>query len=252
MIEGSGSETSDYWIRIREAQKHTDPVDPDSYPQHWFIVFLVFPTSIGTYHNKNSFSYNLYLKRKMLWDYQNLSYQCSESVWNSAHRLRPFSMELILPMLLIISRIVALKNLSKRLFWGCVSHWVVLPFFTDFYSRSDWDLYLYTKLTLGSTSKYFRSTKCFGSGSGFNQDSGSGSGSRRAKIPSKMDKSSEFSCFEILFVLFWGLNASPVAFSQVCILYRYPTPGLDTDPDRLFNLKCWIWIRNQWQHLDPP
>jgi hypothetical protein len=27
--------TSDYWIRIRiqEAQKHVDPVDPD--PQHW-------------------------------------------------------------------------------------------------------------------------------------------------------------------------------------------------------------------------
>jgi hypothetical protein len=28
--------TSDWWIRIRiqEAQKHVDPVDPD--PQHWF------------------------------------------------------------------------------------------------------------------------------------------------------------------------------------------------------------------------
>jgi hypothetical protein len=34
--------TSDYWIRIREAQKHVDPVDPD--PQHCFkvtkVVFL--------------------------------------------------------------------------------------------------------------------------------------------------------------------------------------------------------------------
>jgi hypothetical protein len=36
---GSGSgfriHTSDYWIRIREAQKHVDPVDPDPDPQHW-------------------------------------------------------------------------------------------------------------------------------------------------------------------------------------------------------------------------
>jgi hypothetical protein len=44
MIEGSGSRagririhTSDLWIRIREAQKHVDPVDPDSDPdpEHW-------------------------------------------------------------------------------------------------------------------------------------------------------------------------------------------------------------------------
>jgi hypothetical protein len=27
--------TSDYWIRIREAQKHADPADPD--PQHCFV-----------------------------------------------------------------------------------------------------------------------------------------------------------------------------------------------------------------------
>jgi hypothetical protein len=26
--------TSDKWIRIREAQKHVDPVDPDSDPEH--------------------------------------------------------------------------------------------------------------------------------------------------------------------------------------------------------------------------
>jgi hypothetical protein len=26
---------SDEWIRIREAQKHMDPTDPDSNPQHW-------------------------------------------------------------------------------------------------------------------------------------------------------------------------------------------------------------------------
>jgi hypothetical protein len=26
--------TSDLWIRIREAQKHVDPVDPDSDPEH--------------------------------------------------------------------------------------------------------------------------------------------------------------------------------------------------------------------------
>ncbi len=30
-------DTSDYWfpIRIQEAQKHVDPVDPDPDPQHW-------------------------------------------------------------------------------------------------------------------------------------------------------------------------------------------------------------------------
>jgi hypothetical protein len=27
--------TSDYWIRIQEAQKHVDPEDPDSDPQHF-------------------------------------------------------------------------------------------------------------------------------------------------------------------------------------------------------------------------
>ncbi len=31
----SGSITSYLWIRIREAQKHVDPVDPDSDPEHW-------------------------------------------------------------------------------------------------------------------------------------------------------------------------------------------------------------------------
>jgi hypothetical protein len=40
MVEGSGSRAgsiSDYWIWIREAQKHVDTVDPDSDPdpQHW-------------------------------------------------------------------------------------------------------------------------------------------------------------------------------------------------------------------------
>ncbi len=29
--------TSDLWIRIREAQKHADPVDPD--PQHWLWFY---------------------------------------------------------------------------------------------------------------------------------------------------------------------------------------------------------------------
>ncbi len=29
-------QTSDKWIRIREAQKHVDPLDPDSDPQHWW------------------------------------------------------------------------------------------------------------------------------------------------------------------------------------------------------------------------
>ncbi len=51
MIEGSRSGSGyrsippDWWIRIRipEAQKHVDPVDPDPYsdsdPQHWLNVF---------------------------------------------------------------------------------------------------------------------------------------------------------------------------------------------------------------------
>jgi hypothetical protein len=38
-----------------------------------------------------------------------------------------------------------------------------------------------------------------------------GSGSRRAKMTLKYRKSKEFSCFEVLDVLFWGLKASPVA-----------------------------------------
>ncbi len=33
MIEGSGSVSLTKWFRIREAQKHMDPTDPD--PQHW-------------------------------------------------------------------------------------------------------------------------------------------------------------------------------------------------------------------------
>ncbi len=40
MIEGSGSGsigTSEQWIRIREAQKHVDPVDPDSDPQDCLV-----------------------------------------------------------------------------------------------------------------------------------------------------------------------------------------------------------------------
>ncbi len=28
-------------IRIQEAQKHVDPVDPDSDPQHWFYLKLL-------------------------------------------------------------------------------------------------------------------------------------------------------------------------------------------------------------------
>ena len=33
--------TSDWWIRIQEAQKHVDPVDPD--PQHWFTCSNIPP-----------------------------------------------------------------------------------------------------------------------------------------------------------------------------------------------------------------
>ncbi len=32
------------------------------------------------------------------------------------------------------------------------------------------------------------------------------------KWPTKIEKSTEFSCFEVLDVLFWGLKASPVAW----------------------------------------
>ncbi len=34
MRKGIRIRTSDYWIRIREAQKHADRVDPDPDPQH--------------------------------------------------------------------------------------------------------------------------------------------------------------------------------------------------------------------------
>jgi hypothetical protein len=41
-----------------------------------------------------------------------------------------------------------------------------------------------------------------------------GSGSRRAKMTHKNRKKYEFSCFEVLDVLFWGLKASPVAWTS--------------------------------------
>jgi hypothetical protein len=42
---------------------------------------------------------------------------------------------------------------------------------------------------------------------------GSGSGSRKVKkCPKKIEKRTEFSSFEVLDVLFWGLKASPVAW----------------------------------------
>jgi hypothetical protein len=43
---------------------------------------------------------------------------------------------------------------------------------------------------------------------------GSGSGSRRAKWPTKLQKRPEFPCFEVLDVLFWGLKASSVAWTS--------------------------------------
>jgi hypothetical protein len=49
---------------------------------------------------------------------------------------------------------------------------------------------------------------------GFPQGCGSASGSRRAKITHKNIKSTEFSCFEVLDVLFRGLKASPVAWAS--------------------------------------
>ncbi len=71
MIEGSGSipltsgsgsgswrpkNTWIRWIRILEAQKHVDPVDPDSDPdsdpdpQHWFQQLLPYTSSTGSSH----------------------------------------------------------------------------------------------------------------------------------------------------------------------------------------------------------
>jgi hypothetical protein len=41
-----------------------------------------------------------------------------------------------------------------------------------------------------------------------------GSGSRRAKMTHKNRKSTEFSCFEVLDVLFRGLKASPLAWAS--------------------------------------
>ncbi len=43
--------TSDWWIRIREAQKHVDPVDPDPDPQHWLIRFSIITLSTVTLTN---------------------------------------------------------------------------------------------------------------------------------------------------------------------------------------------------------
>ncbi len=38
--------TSDWWIRIQEAQKHVDPVDPDSDPQLWSEVCICISGSV--------------------------------------------------------------------------------------------------------------------------------------------------------------------------------------------------------------
>jgi hypothetical protein len=53
-----------------------------------------------------------------------------------------------------------------------------------------------------------------GAGSGPDPHSNCGSGSRRAKMTHKKRKSTEFSCFEVLDVLFWGLKASSVAWAS--------------------------------------
>ncbi len=52
--------------------------------------------------------------------------------------------------------------------------------------------------------------QCFGSGSGFNEVCGSGS--RMAKMTHKNRNNLEISCFEVLYVLFWGLKAASVAW----------------------------------------
>ncbi len=39
--------TSDWWIRIREAQKHVDPVDPDPDPEHCLKLLHLVSTSFS-------------------------------------------------------------------------------------------------------------------------------------------------------------------------------------------------------------
>ena len=45
--------TSDWWIRMREAQKHVDPVDPDPDsdldPQHWLEQLLSINLQLFSY-----------------------------------------------------------------------------------------------------------------------------------------------------------------------------------------------------------
>ncbi len=104
------------------------------------------------------------------------------------------------------------------------------------------------------------------------------SGSRRTKMTHNNRKSTEFSCFEVLDALFWGLKASPVAWASFMEKWQFlikkienkissckffsilghetldPDPGSririqNLDPEsgsgiRIRNLKkCWIWIR---------
>jgi hypothetical protein len=48
MIERAGSGSiSDLWIRIREAQKHVDPMDPDSDQEH--CLKLRYAAPLGSY-----------------------------------------------------------------------------------------------------------------------------------------------------------------------------------------------------------
>ncbi len=55
--------------------------------------------------------------------------------------------------------------------------------------------------------------QCFGSGSGLDPDSIRSVDPGGQKWSTKTGKSSEISCFEVLDVLFWGLKASPIAWT---------------------------------------
>ncbi len=79
-------------------------------------------------------------------------------------------------------------------------------------TRRNVKLFFFYKHEDKLTVSYLISTKTMFQHQGFG--SGSVSGSRRAKMTQKIEKTTEFSSFEVLHVLFWGLKASPVAWAS--------------------------------------
>jgi hypothetical protein len=76
--------SADWWIRIQEAQKHVDPVDPDPDPQHWLRtrgLYIVGHKNLS----QTAFMHNLNLLLYKLIKHQN-SVHCSAN-WSKSLKI---------------------------------------------------------------------------------------------------------------------------------------------------------------------